>query len=125
MQALLTFEQWINSEQGCDFTANWNLLQSSMHFNQLKFQIDQETAYKEYVHYHEKEYKDTLAIAKLTESLATVGSKADKMMTSVISQYRDWSVSKSNRWIGYAQCLLVAEGRTTIKELRDKTREII
>ncbi len=73
----------------------------------------------------DKEYKDTLAIAKLTESLATVGSKADKMMNEVITSYRDWPISKSNRWVGYAQCLLVAEGRTTIEDLRDKTRELI
>ncbi len=73
----------------------------------------------------DKEYTDTLAIAKLTESFATVGSKADRMMTSVISQYQDWPISKSNRWIGYAQCLLVAEGKTTIDELRDRTKEIL
>ncbi len=72
-----------------------------------------------------QELTETLAIAEYTETLASIGSKADHMISQVIENYLDWPIGKSNRWIGYAQCLLVAEGKTTIDELRDETREIL
>ncbi len=35
---------------------------------------------------------------------------------------RDWPARKLNRWIGYAQCLIVAEGVLTLDEVIRKTR---
>ena len=36
----------------------------------------------------------------------------------------DWSAGKINRWIGYAQCLIVAEGGLTLDEVKRKTRMV-
>ncbi len=72
-----------------------------------------------------QERKETLLIVEYTETLASVGSKADRMITQVIENIDDWPIGKMNRWVGYAQCLLVAEGRTTIDELRDGIRKIL
>jgi hypothetical protein len=37
---------------------------------------------------------------------------------------RDWPARKINRWIGYAQCLIVAEGAMSLDEIIRKTRII-
>lgn len=49
-------------------------------------------------------------------------SKAAEMLLNIENNIADWSCGKVNRWLGYAQCLLVAEGATTIDELRDIMR---
>ena len=51
-------------------------------------------------------------------------SKAHEMLTTCHNYSDEWSISKLNRWIGYAHCLLVAQGTITIDELREKIRRI-
>ena len=51
-------------------------------------------------------------------------SKANEMIQTALNNIDEWSIAKTNRWIGYAQCLLVAEGVTTIDKLREETRGI-
>ncbi len=72
-----------------------------------------------------QEQLDAENIALYTKSLCRENSKAEEMMQTVYNNAYEWDVGKSNRWIGYAQCLLVAEGATTIDELREAVRKII
>ena len=50
-------------------------------------------------------------------------SKANEMLLTCYNYSDDWEISKLNRWIGYAQCLLVAEGATSIEKLKDMNRK--
>ena len=70
-----------------------------------------------------KELKKTLKIIDLTLKLSRPGSKAEEMMQKANDKIGYWDESKIHRWIGYAQCLLVAEGATTIEKLADSIRE--
>jgi hypothetical protein len=72
----------------------------------------------------QKQHKETELIAEYTKFLCRKGSKAEEMMQNVLNNVDEWDIGKSNRWIGYAQCLLVAEGKITIDELRDNIRKI-
>lgn len=72
-----------------------------------------------------KEVNDTKNIALYCMNLSSEGSKASDMFIEVLENVKDWDIGKSNRWLGYAQCLLVAEGATTIDELRVAIRKII
>lgn len=56
--------------------------------------------------------------------VAREGSKAYEMLRAVEQHLKDetWNVGKLNRWIGYAQCLLVAEGSVQLDELIRKGR---
>jgi hypothetical protein len=40
------------------------------------------------------------------------------------SHSRDWPARKLNRWIGYAQCLIIAEGGLSLEDVIRKTREV-
>ena len=72
-----------------------------------------------------KDLEDTKLIARYTKNLTVKNSKAWEMLQTVENNVDDWSVGKSNRWIGYAQCILVAEGRATIHTLREDIRQIV
>lgn len=69
--------------------------------------------------------KKTLRIAELSVSKTKrENSKAAEMLVTVMNNIETWDLPKLNRWIGYAQCLLVAEGATSIDELRDDIRAL-
>ncbi len=51
-------------------------------------------------------------------------SKANELLQNCWNNIEYWDIGKLNRWIGYAHCLLVAEGATTIDKLRDEIRNI-
>ncbi len=71
--------------------------------------------------------KDIFIIDEITKDLLCIareGSKAAEMLRTVSNNMKEWSVGKSNRWIGYSQCLLVAEGAITLDECMHKTRLI-
>ena len=51
-------------------------------------------------------------------------SKANEMLLICLNNSDDWEISKLNRWIGYAHCLLVAEGATSIEALQEMVKEI-
>ena len=60
----------------------------------------------------------TKRIIQETKILARKNSKAFEILQNCENNLDDWSISKLNRWIGYSQCLLVAEGAITIDDLR-------
>jgi len=57
---------------------------------------------------------------------ARENSKPWEMLMAVNNNVKgsDWDVGKLNRWIGYAQCLLVAGGAITLDETIRIGREI-
>ena len=67
----------------------------------------------------------TEKIIEYTSSKTRDNSKAWEMMITARNRIGEWNDAKINRWIGYAQCLLVAEGATTIDQLADDVREIV
>ncbi len=73
--------------------------------------------------------KDKFIIEEVAKDLLVHtrhGSKAWEMLTTVLNTAGDdWSNGKSNRWIGYAQCLLVAEGAITLDECMRQTRAVV
>ena len=74
----------------------------------------------------DKEKIETAAILEYTMSISNrKDGKANEMLQTVKNLENVWSVGKMNRWIGYAQCLLVAEGATTIDKLREDIRELV
>ena len=68
---------------------------------------------------------EALILAEYTKSIARENSKAWEMMQTATNMAGEWDAGKMNRWIGYAQCLLVAEGGTTIDELRNDVGKIV
>ena len=73
---------------------------------------------------YEEEKEDTVEIVMYMLTVSRrEHSKANEMLNTVFQNMSTWSISKLNRWIGYAQCLLVAEGATTIDKLREETRK--
>ena len=74
-----------------------------------------------------KRRRHTANILEYTRELASkrMNSKAYEMLTTVYNNYHTWDTAKQNRWIGYAQCLLVAEGAITLDELRTEIEGII
>jgi len=72
-----------------------------------------------------KERKDTLKIAEATLWKSPEKSDSQRILKSVITNYNKWSLSKLNRWVGYAQCQLVNEGVVTLNELKDLSRNIV
>ena len=50
-------------------------------------------------------------------------SKAYEMLTTVANNANTWDTGKAHRWIGYAQCLLIAEGAITLETMRNITRD--
>jgi hypothetical protein len=69
--------------------------------------------------------EENAKIIEYTLSKARERSKAWEMLIVARNNLGHWDDSKIGRWIGYAQCLLVAEGATTIDELRDEIRRIV
>ncbi len=51
-------------------------------------------------------------------------SKEREMLETVLANIKNWDIAKQNRWIGYAQCLMVATGTITLEELKNTTRSI-
>jgi hypothetical protein len=64
-------------------------------------------------------------LMKYTYELSRRNSKAWEMMVTANRHFDEWSNSRISRWIGYAQCLLVAEGAITLDKLKDDAREIL
>ena len=62
--------------------------------------------------------KSTMLIAQHGLEKSRPNSKSREMFQTVMNGEYEWNESKANRWIGYAQCLLVAEGVVTIDRLR-------
>ena len=106
-----------------------HLMEKDMNIKSAKYVASMKT----FTHYYDYElYKEpnierqetsqilqyTLGISKRSDS------KATEMLKATSNNLTTWSISKLNRWIGYAQCLLVAEGATTIDKLRKAIREI-
>jgi hypothetical protein len=54
------------------------------------------------------------------------GSKSWEMLKTVDNHAHtmDWPVRKLSRWIGYAQCLIIAEGAMSLDDMIKKTRII-
>jgi hypothetical protein len=71
------------------------------------------------------EKEENVKIVEYTLSKTRKNSKAWEMMVTTRNNINEWSNSKIGRWVGYAQCLLVAEGVTTIDTLREDIRTII
>lgn len=47
------------------------------------------------------------------------------MMEAMVSNYELWPLDKLNRWLGYAQCILIeVEGVTSVQSERDFTRPL-
>jgi len=73
-----------------------------------------------------KQLADTLAILDYSLSISDRHcSKANELLITLYNNKSIWDIAKMNRWIGYAHCLLVAEGSTTIKRLREDIRELL
>ena len=70
-----------------------------------------------------KEQEQTELFALELMPLVREFSKASEMLQIVYNNADTWDIGKSHRWIGYAQCLLVAEGAITLEDMRDITRE--
>ena len=71
-----------------------------------------------------KEQKETQLFAYQLKTLTVrENSKAWEMLMSVYNNADTWNTGKAHRWIGYAQCLLVAEGAVTLEKIRDITRD--
>ena len=71
--------------------------------------------------------KDKFITGQIAEDMtftARKNSKAWEMFKAVADNVDSWPTGKLNRWIGYGQCLLVAEGEITLDECIRKTREI-
>ena len=67
----------------------------------------------------------TNILIEYTLSLTRENSKAWEMMITARNNQDEWADAKINRWIGYAQCLLVAEGATTIDGLKQDVGELV
>ena len=75
---------------------------------------------------YEHEKRDTAAIIMaMTKEIDCTDSKAYSMLNKAWQNIYVWNISKLNRWIGYAQCLMVAEGTLTLEEIMSITREIV
>ncbi len=72
-----------------------------------------------------KERLDTLTIAELSLRMASDKSEGQRLLKNIIQNWNKWPLSKLNRWLGYAQATLVAEGITTVNDLRQQVRDII
>jgi len=73
--------------------------------------------------------KDNFIIKETVKMMllyARKNSKPWEMLVAVDNNRgdEDWDTGKLNRWIGYAQCLLVAEGAITLDETMRIGREI-
>ena len=73
--------------------------------------------------------KDKFIVEELVKTLlphTRKNSKSWEMLITVDNHAftKDWPARKLNRWIGYAQCLIVAEGGLTLDEVIEKTRAI-
>ena len=51
--------------------------------------------------------------------------KARSMLETVSQEAENWSVGKLNRWIGYAQCLLVAVNDLELDDVVEMTERVI
>ena len=74
--------------------------------------------------------KDKYIVGVLCEDMIPSirrGSKAWEMIVAVENGLSDetWDLGKMHRWIGYAQCLMVAEGSETLDGIMIKTRRVI
>ena len=68
-----------------------------------------------------KQQQTELFAYRLKSLTIRENSKAWEMLMTVYNNASEWDTGKSHRWIGYAQCLLVAEGAVTLEEMRNIT----
>jgi hypothetical protein len=74
--------------------------------------------------------EDKYVIDKITTELLPFAIKESKAYHLLFTVQNDlqhdkrFTVRKANRWIGYAQCLLVAEGSLTLDDIITNTRRI-
>ncbi len=47
------------------------------------------------------------------------------MAQNALNNAKEWGIAKTNRWIGYAQCLMVATGTKTLEEIMEDTGHIV
>ncbi len=50
------------------------------------------------------------------------GSKESFMFRELLDNISIWDIGRQNRWIGYAQALLVVSGSQTLQDVRDIVR---
>jgi hypothetical protein len=60
----------------------------------------------------------------MTYSRKRQNSKANEMLQTVYNMIGEWDQGKIHRWIGYAQCLLVADGSVTLDTLKQEIKDI-
>ena len=66
-----------------------------------------------------------LKICKHHIAITRVGSKEREMLEKVEANINEWDIAKKNRWIGYAQCLMISTGTISLEELKSVVRNII